>query len=129
VTILERIVNRELVVIQRKCTTPAVLERGVYNFPEELRQMSWRGSLPRKEQPDLTKHLLSFKHKSQLCDLARRTLTFTAQVYARSRKVVACEGSNRSQAAQPQATKSFCLSPSEPFHQHLCLSLLSASPL
>lgn len=35
VTILERIVNREVVVIQRRYATPAVLESGVYSNPKE----------------------------------------------------------------------------------------------
>ena len=104
VTILERIVNGELVAIQRRYAILAVLESGVYNFPKECRQISWSGSIPRKEQPDLTNHLLSFKHKGQLCDLARRMLMLTAQVYAGPREVVASEGSSPSQAASKSST-------------------------
>lgn len=104
--ILERIVNREVVVIQRRYVTPAVLESGVYNNSKEWRQMSWRGSVPRKEHPDLTNHLLSFNHKGHLCDLARMTLMFTAQVYAGPRKVGACEGSSPSWAASKSSAAS-----------------------
>lgn len=74
-----------------------------------------RHSVPRKVS------FLGFKHKASFVTLLEGYLCLLL------RSMLQVQLHQR--AAGHQVTKSFCLSLSEPPHPHLCLSLLSASPL
>lgn len=126
VTIMERIVKREQVEIERNHVTLAVFE-SVFLFPSKEMKTN---------EPDLTNHLFSFKHTGQLCHLARHIFSFTAQVHAGARKVATLEVSSPSQVTSKNfylsimpSDKILCLSLCELLHLHLCLSLLIVSPL